>query len=171
MLFRRSATIAIALAFSITAFAQDSAAHKAQLDKDMVEIQHYTLTMDSVTTFFVASGALRDAVKADPALQKQSAADNNEDGQPTLDHISEILSRSPKVVAILAAHNFTPRSYAVAEMSVIVTAIVAAAVQSGASMADMLSKTGANEANVKLFLSHKAELDELGKKYPLQDPN
>ncbi len=166
-------TVALVLAVSlpgVATHAQSSPEHEAELKKDMAEVQSYTLTMDIVNRAVLTMSAMRDAVKSDPALQK--AAKENSDkveGQATLSQMSSIISSSPKLTAIVAAHGFTPRKFALSELSIIQTAIAWGAVQAGATVADMVSKGGANADNIKLFTEHKAELDELFKKYPMQD--
>jgi hypothetical protein len=171
LMFLRS--VVLVLAVSLTCIGtrpQSSPEHEAELKKDMAELQSYTLTMDIVNRTVVTMSAIRDAVKSDPALEKASkdTADKAE-GQATLSQMSSIISSSPKLTAIVAGHGFTPRKFALSEMSIIQTAIAVAAVQAGATVADMVSKGGANADNIKLFTEHKAELDELFKKYPMQD--
>jgi hypothetical protein len=168
IMFLRSAVLVLAVSLTcIGTHAQSSTEHEAELKKDMAELQSYTLTMDIVNRTVVTMSAIGDAVKSDPALEKASkdTADKAE-GQATLSQMSSIISSSPKLTAIVAAHGFTPRKFALSEMSLIQTAIAVAAIQAGATVADMVSKGGANADNIKLFTEHKTELDELFKKYP-----
>jgi hypothetical protein len=176
-MFFRTAALVLAVAVSGTSavsYAQNSPALTAELKKDEAELKTYTLTMDIVNRTAVTVGAMRDAAKSDPALQK-SIKDkrdaNQEDEQPTISQIASVYSSSPKLIAIAAAHGFTPRKFALSQMSIIHAALGVAALQAGASMSDVVTKAGVNPDNIKLFRDHKAELEELFKKYPITDPD
>jgi hypothetical protein len=174
-MFFRTAAVVLAAAISGTSavsYAQDSAAPTAEQKKDEAELKAFTLTMDSVNRTLVTVGAMRDAIKSDPALEKsiKDKNDANQDEQPTISQIAAVCSSSPKLTAIAAAHGFTPHKLAVSEMSIIQTVFAVGALQAGASMSDVAGKDGVNADNVKLFRDHKDELQELFKKYPLNDP-
>ncbi len=169
-MFFRTAALVLAVAvsgISVVSYGQDSPAHTAELKKDEAELKTYTLTMD------IVFGAIRDALKSDPALQKSNkerSDANQEDEQATIGQVASVYSSSPKLIAIAAAHGFTPRKFALSLMSIVQAGLAAAALQAGASMSDV-AKSGVNPDNVKLFRDHKAELDELFKKYPIADPH
>ena len=175
-MFFRTAALVLAVAvsgISVVSYGQDSPAHTAELKKDEAELKTYTLTMDIVNRTAVTVGAIRDALKSDPALQKSNkerSDANQEDEQPTIGQVASVYSSSPKLIAIAAAHGFTPRKFALSQMSIVQAGFGVAALQAGASMSDV-AKSGVNPDNVKLFRDHKAELDELFKKYPIGDPH
>jgi len=176
-MFFRTAALIVAVAVSGTSavsYSQNSPAQTAELKKDEAELKTFTLTMDIVNRTVVSVGAMRDAVKSGPALQKslkdKNDANQQEDEQPTISQMASVYSSSPKITAIVAAHGFTPRKFALSQMSIIQTSLALAALQAGASMSDVVSKGGVNPENIKLFRDHKDELQELFKKYPLTDP-
>ncbi len=144
---------------------QNSPQHKAQLEQDEAVLQSHTLTMDEMTRLIQVMHDLSEAAKADPSLKDSVKTDNGED-QETLDQMSAALSKSPKAVAIFAAHGFTPHSFAVATMSMVQNALAAFAVQNGAKMDDVVKSTHVNPANVKFMLDHQAEIEALKAKYP-----
>ena len=170
MLSRRYAAVAAACLVSLTVMqAQNSPAHMAELKKDAAELHAYTLTMDIVTRTFVTGGALHEALNADPALKQQvQTGSEYKDDQATLSQMAAALAASPKLVSILASHGFTPRTFALSEMSIILTGFASAGMAAGAGTGSAASQ-GANPDNIKLFQAHKAEIEELGRKYPLQD--
>jgi hypothetical protein len=163
MLFRRIATATFAL--TLAACQAQTPSQKAQAAKDEAEIQAYTLTMDTITRLIQAT---HDLTLLKPAAGPKEEADDS-DGQQSLDQQAARLAKHPEAVALFAKYGFTPRKYTVAFSAYLVTGIAIAGIDSGASVEDMVTKAHMNPANIALVRAHKAEIDELAKKYPMQN--
>jgi hypothetical protein len=103
-----------------------------------------------------------------PAAGPREEADDR-DGQQSLDQQAARLAKHPETVAIFAKYGFTPRKYTVAFSAYLVTSIAITGIDSGASVEDMMTKAHMKPANIALVRAHKAEIDELAKKYPMQN--
>jgi len=143
--------------------------HSPQADRDYRELQAYTLTMDIVNRLFAASFEVDQAIRSDP--RAKSAVDDAEakDEDGPIDQLTRSLAASNRSVAIAAAHGFTPRALAIAQLSLIQTAIALAAISNGTTLDRAVKDFNTSPANVRLLQQHAAELDALKKKYPIPD--
>ena len=166
---RRTLSLLLLLVLCIPALthAQSSPAHLAALDKDAAELSTYALTMDTVSRLFQATHAATEAAKADPSIKVSFAGDPDADS-PTIDQLAGKIAGSPKLVTLLAGYSFTPREFSAATMSLIQTGLALMAVQSGQKPEDVTKSAHTNPANMKLLVEHRAEIEELRKKYPSQ---
>ena len=167
MLFRRAALLALLSVPFAACFAQETAAHKAQASKDEAELQAYTLTMDNVTHMFQATAAINQLGKTDPTFKDALKRSGDDEGQQTIEQMSAKLSSFPKIVGILSSYNLTPRKYSLTLMSLFITGFAVAAIDMGAKEQDEITQAHVNPANIAFARAHKAELEELGKEYPM----
>jgi hypothetical protein len=151
-------------AIPTAAIAQESPAHAVQVKKDEAEIRAYNLTMDTIERSFATTADMQKAAKADPSLENAAAA-THDGQQASLDELTTALSSSPKIVAILAAHKFTPRSFGLAEFAIVQTSLAVAVLQSPDADKAATARGLANPANIKLMQDHMAEIEALQKKY------
>lgn len=165
MLFRRIATTTFALTLAFAACQAQTPSQKAQTTKDEAEIEAYTLTMDTITRLIQAT---HDLTLLKPAAGAPKEETDDGDGQQSLDQQAARLAKHPEAVALFARYGFTPRKYAVAFSAYLLSGIAIAGIDAGASVEDMVTKAHLNPANLALVRAHKAEIDDLTKKYPMQ---
>lgn len=145
--------------------AQNSAEHKAQLQKDELTLKAHTLTMDELTRFMEAGAAVHQAAKDHPELREYLEKSDNNDDQQTLDQLTAKFSGAPVVVSTLAAHGFTPRQFAIVTMTTVQASMAAFALQRGVKPNDA-AFANVNPANIRFVQDHKAEIQALRAKYP-----
>jgi hypothetical protein len=143
--------------------ALQSQATPAATDKDVAEIQQYTLTMEKVTRFAQVFGDLAKLAKDNPQLT--SAMESSADGHESIDGIEKRISAEPRIVAAITDHGFTTHEFIVLEVTIFQAAMAAAAKQQGADSAKLIVEGHVNPANVAFMEQHKAEFEELQKKY------
>jgi hypothetical protein len=167
-MFSRAAVSKVVLAVGL--FLPSLASSSAQGDdKDVAEIRSYVLTMDNVKRTYMAMYQLKQASDKDPGLSKSLNADSDDDKKSqSLSAISARISAYPVVVAVLANNGFTPRQFVVSEMAVLQAGLAAAAVKMGAAREKLISEGAVSAANLAFAEQHHAELEDLGKKYPMQ---
>jgi DNA repair ATPase RecN len=156
---------AAALALCLTLAPLGSYAQSSPSDKDLAELEHYTLTMEKVTRFAQTYGDLAKLSKEHPEL-KNSLQSDSENHQKIAD-IEQSISAAPLIVETLKSHDFTPHEFVVLEFTLFLSAIAEGAKQQGADPAKLASEAHVNPANLAFIEQHKAELDELQKKYGL----
>ncbi len=166
MLFRRIATAIVALLLTLAACPVQTSAQKAQSAKDEAEIRAYTLTMETVTRLMQATHDLT-LLKPSAEAPKDGADDGK--AEQSLEQQTAHLAMHPEIVAVLGKYGFTPRVYTVAFSAYILGGIALAGLDAGASVEDMVTKAHMNPANIALLRTHKAEIEELAKQYPLQN--
>ena len=163
----RAIACALAAATFTCAMGQ-TPSQSAQDAADFKELQSYSLTMDVVTRTFQTLFEMKQAIAADPALQEQEKKNaESDEQQKSLAQMAAMITSSPKLTAIIAAHGFTPHGLVLAEMSVVQTSMAMMAENAGAKESDLASKASVNPANLKLLREHQAEVETLSKKYPL----
>ena len=157
--------VVVTIAFSLSLAVGIGHGQNPQVSKDQAELQTYTLTMDTVTHVMQATRALSEYAKKHPELK--SAA--NSPTSQTIDGMSGRLASIPGVTGILATYNLTPRTYSVATLCFAEIGMAMAAVNAGAKSNEVITKLHINPANIKLLQTHKGELQELSRKYSVQD--
>ena len=153
----------LAFALCLTLCPSNTHAQSSASDKDLAELEHYTLTMEKVTRFAQTFGDLTKLSKEHPEL-KNSLQSDSENHQNIAD-IENRISASPLIVDALKNHNFTPHEFVVLELTLFLSAMAEGAKQQGADPAKLASEAHVNPANLAFIEQHKAELDELQKKY------
>jgi hypothetical protein len=137
--------------------------------KDMDELAHYTLTMDNLVRVMQASRDIAALTKTNPkiAAAVQASADKNQG----LADIDRRIASYPQLTAIFAAHNLTGHEFVVAELTLFQSMLAYAGKQSGADPVKLAADGHVNPANITFVEQHKAELDQLQKKYPMDGGN
>lgn len=158
---------ALACSFVLACSSLHAQAHKAANDPDLIELEHYTLTMDKVTRCFEALADLNKLAKANP--QMASAMDQAEQKNESVSDIVRRLSTYPQVTALVQSHGFAVREFVVAQLTVFQSAFAAAAKKMGADPAKLATDAHVNPANIAFMEQHEAEFAELQKKYPMDD--
>jgi hypothetical protein len=126
---------------------------------DLAVLQHNDLTMDLITRFYQASGDLQ-------ALTMKDQDARNALGQEigTLDGFTARIQGSSALSGVVQKHGFTPRTFAVTELSVLQATFALGAQQTGASD-KTLAQSQANLGNVALFQQHAQEIAAIRRKY------
>ena len=146
-----------------------SNAHAQSNDKDIVEVRSYRLTMDNVSRTFLTLYQLKQAAEKDPDLQKHMSAESGDDkDSQSLASITAKFSAYPTVVAIIAKNGFTPHELVVAQFAVIQAGVASAALKMGAPRDKLIADGAVSAVNLDFVQQHQAEIEELGKKYPMQ---
>ena len=136
-------------------------------DKDLIELEHYTLTWDKVTRCFETLADLNKLAKANPQMAK--ALDTGEQKDESITTITQRLSSYPQVPAVIQTHGLSVREFVVLQLSVFQSAFAVAAKKMGADPAKLASQAHVNPANIAFMEQHQAEFEELQKKYPMGD--
>jgi hypothetical protein len=136
-------------------------------DKDLLELEHYTLTMDKVTRCMQTLADFKKLSKANPQMEATLKTDPDKDESIT--QITQRISGFPQVVTIIQSHGFATREFVVLELTVFQSAFAVAAKKMGADAAKLSSQAHVNPDNIIFMEQHQAEFEELQKKYPLGD--
>ncbi|HEX6773904.1 MAG TPA: hypothetical protein VF126_17845 [Acidobacteriaceae bacterium] len=131
-------------------------------DADIIEMQHYVLTVDKVTRLGDVLQDMAQLAQKNPQLASTMESDSDkENGQEDLDGMARRFSAHPEVVSVLKSHGFTPHEFALCQMVVFQAAFAEAAKQAGADPAKLASDAHVNPANLTFVEQHKAELDAM----------
>lgn len=155
----RSLTVVLALAFALPA--APSLAQNG--DADLVQLEHFTLTMDNITRFFETVNDLGSAAKADPTLKDKLSTDA--DKHENFTQIEARLSSQPAIASAIKAHGFTPHTFVLTEFAMIQASMAAAMKPAGENSAAYAAKVHVNPANLDFINQHKDEFAALQKKY------
>ena len=137
--------------------------------EDKAEISRVQLNTDNVTRVMVTTDAMNRVLKGKPDLKKSVDAGEAKDSEATLAKLSQKMSDHPELSSIISAHGFTPRDYLATEVALVHASLVAAIGQGDKAAAEQLAaEYGVKAGNVTFVQSHKAEIEALSKKYPLQ---
>jgi hypothetical protein len=136
-------------------------------DRDRDELAHYTLTMDKVTHVMQSFADLAALAKTNPqmAAAVQSSADKNQ----SLADIDRRVAAYPQLVAVFAQHGLTSHEFLVVELTLFQSMMALAGKQAGADPAKLAADAHINPDNITFVEQHRAELEELQKKYPMPD--
>jgi hypothetical protein len=139
------------------------AAHaQTKPDADMVEMQHYLLTVDKVQRVGEVFQDLGQLAQKNPQLastmESESDKDNSDDD---LNAMERRFSGHPEVVNVLKSHGFTPHEFVLFQMVLLQAGFAEAAKQAGADPAKLVSDGHVNPANLTFVEQHKAELEAL----------
>ncbi len=127
-------------------------------DKDLSELEHYTLTMDKANRYAEVFGDLKALAKAHPELKDSLAGDSND----SLDAMEHRIASQPLVVGVLAKHSFTPREFVVFGMALFQSAFAeATAKQNGVDPAKAAAEAHVNPSNLTFVAQHKADLEAI----------
>ena len=137
---------------------------------DLVELKSFTLTMELVTRLYRASSAIDRAAATDPAL-KSTNDKLNSVGDQTFADMTALVQSSPRMIAIVKAHGFTPHGYCVAMFALYQTALISASLPPGTPRGEILAVPGLNPANYDFLRQHRAEIEALQKKSPATTPH
>ena len=144
-------------------------AHAGAKDPDLVEIQHYTLTMDKVNRFYDSMKDLSELSKTHPELKGKLETDS--DSHESLSAVERRISSQPVIVSTLAKHGYSPREFVVFELAYFQAAFAEAMMkQPGADRAKIMADGGINPANIAFVEQHEAELTSLQKKMEAEKP-
>ena len=154
------------LAFALTTGPTISrAAADPAPDPELLELQHYTLTMDKVNRLFDTMQELQALEKSHPELKDKLAKESENSGNESLAQAERRIASQPVLVGALARHGYTPHEFIVCEMTFFQAAFAeATAQQSGVDKAKMASDAHVNPANMTFIEQHKAELEALESK-------
>ena len=159
---------ALACSLVLAAFSLHAQAGAKPADKDLIELQQYTLTMDKVTRCFQTLADFKKLQKANPQLATSiDSSGKNE----SITEITKRLSAFPQVPPIVQSHGFEVREFVVLELTVFQSAFAVAAKKMGADPAKLASEAHVNPANITFMEQHEVEFAELQKKYPIDDDN
>jgi hypothetical protein len=87
-------------------------------DPDLIEIEHYKLSMDKVTKLAAATEALNKLVEANPALKKQMDAEPSDN--MTIDQkVKHIEAKFPQAAAAVHISGLSTREYMVGTLAFI----------------------------------------------------
>ncbi len=138
----------------VSAFAQSEKNDSG--DKDMAELQHYTLTMAKVNAYAEIFGDLKALAKAHPELKDKLAGDSAD----SLSASEHRIASQPQVVAVLLKHSFTPREFVVFGVALFQSAFAeATAKQNGIDPGKAAAEAHVNPANMTFVAQHKTELE------------
>lgn len=161
MKLRRLFNAVLALALVSSPFVSTQA-HAGATDPDLLEIQHYTLSMDKVNRFYDSMKDLSELSKTHPELKGKLESDGDHEN---LSAIERRISSQPIVVSTLARHGYSPREFAVFTMAYFQAAFAEAMMKEpGADRAKMMADGHINPANIAFIEQHQTELDALQKK-------
>ena len=163
---RLAFTIILTLALSSPlAFPQ---AAKGAGDKDLVEMEHYTLTMEKATRYSEVFNDLSTLAKANPKLASKMESDADEN----LASAERRISAQPEIVAVLTKHGFTARDFVLFGFVLFQSAFASeTAKANGVDPAKMAAEAHVNPANMAFVSQHKAELEALMKKMQESSPD
>jgi hypothetical protein len=168
MLHKRLLRLAFLLLLPCLAYAQKHAPSPEE-QKDLAELQAFTLTMDVVNRTYQTMYEAAQASKSDPELKKLSNSADSDTDYQSISALSAKYATYQVIVTILGKHGFTPHQYVVAQLTVLQSGIAAAALKMGADRSKLISNAMVNPANIDFMVQHQAEIEELNKKYPLND--
>ena len=161
MRLHRLSAAPLLLALAISPLA--ARAHAAT-DPDLIEIQHYTLTMDKVNRFYDSMKELSDLSSDHQGLKDKLETDSDHDKD--IAAMERRISSEPLIVSTISKHGYTPHEFVVFEMTFIQTVFDEAMMkQPGADRAKMKDDGHVNPANIAFVEQHQAELQALQQKY------
>lgn len=137
-------------------------------DKDMLQMQHYALTMPNVTHFWQTVGALGKVAKDHPELKDVLAtdADKHED----LAAIEKRTASNALVKAAITEQGLTVHDFVMTELTLLQAALGSAMIPPGPDRAKKALEANINPANLDFVDKHKAELEALqAKNVPKED--
>jgi hypothetical protein len=155
---KRVASLTVCLVFC-TGLAAAQARPGGMSQADLAVLQDNQLTMDQVTRFYQASGDLQALTMKD---QEARTALGQEIG--SLDSLALRIGGSPALSATVLQRGFTPRSFAVTELSVLQATFALGDRQTGSSD-KALTQAHVNLKNVALFQEHAQEIAAIRRKY------
>jgi hypothetical protein len=136
-------------------------------DPDLREIEHYTLSMENVTRMMDTLGDLMSFAKSHP--EQLDALSMDEDKNRTLDEMAKSISAVPVLAEAVRKHGFTPKQFALEEMTLMQAMMGEGLKPTGQSDAEWGKKTHVNPANLAFIREHKDEIAALQKKYMPND--
>jgi hypothetical protein len=141
-----------------TLFTNLSASGQAP-DKDLLEMQHYTLTMPNVTRFWETFGSLAKVAKDHPELKDalETDADKHED----LAAIEKRVSSVPVVKSAITDHGLTVHEFVLLQFTLFQAAMARALAPPGPERAEKAREANVNPANLDFIEKHKAEIEAL----------
>ena len=134
-------------------------------DKDMVELEHYTLTMDKAHRYQHFLADLGSYMKANPSAHEsireaiETDADKHEDEAA----VERRLSANPAVAGILSKNALTAHEFVVFQSALLQAGMASAMKPANEPEGQYAAKVHMNPANLVFVREHKAELDALGK--------
>src|SRR5690242_18078224 len=88
-------------------------------DADMIEMQHYMLTVDKVNRLGDVLHDLGQLAQKNPQLASTLESEADKDsGHEDLDAMARKFSDHPEVTSVLKSHGFTPREFVLCQMVV-----------------------------------------------------
>ena len=136
-------------------------------DKDLLELQHYTLTMPNVTRFWETFGSLAKMAKDHPEFKDalETDADKHED----LAAVEKRTASVPLVKSAIIDHGLTVHEFVLIQLSLFQSALAAALAPPGPDRAKKAIEAGVNPANLEFIDKHKSEIEALQAKNAPQD--
>ena len=133
-------------------------ANKGDGDKDLAEMEHYTLTMDKADRYAKSIGDLATLAQANPKLASKMEGESDE----SLTGAEHRIASEPQVVAVLQKHGFTPRDFILFGLVLFQSAFASeTAKQNGIDPGKAAAQAHVNPANMNFVTLHKAELEAI----------
>lgn len=131
-------------------------------DADMVEMQHYVLTVDKVNRWGGVVQDLGELARKNPQLAATMESESDKgSSEDDLNAMERRYSRHPEVVSVLKSRGFTPHEFVLFQMVLLQAGFAEAAKEAGADPAKLISDGHVNPANLTFVEQHKAELEAL----------
>ena len=156
---RSARQLPLALTIGIICLLSNANASGQAPDKDMVEIQHYTLTMPKVTQFWETFGSLAKVAKDHPELKDalETDAEKHED----LAAVEKRTESVPVVKAAILEHGLTVHEFVLIQIALLQAAMGSAIAPPGPDREKKAREANINPANLDFIDKHKAELEAL----------
>ncbi len=126
------------------------------VDKDIAEMERYTLTMDKLNRFGQVMSDLGAYVKAHP--ESKAAIETDAEKHEDLDAITRRISSVPGLVSILNKDGLPPREFVLVEVTLIQAAMAFSMKPADEPDARYAAKVQMNPANLAFVRDHQAEI-------------
>ncbi len=164
---RLRVTLTIALSLVLWSLPVVAQAAKGGGDKDLAEMEHYTLTMEKATRYAEAVNDLGTLAKSNPKLASKMEGDSDE----SLAAAERRIAVHPEIVTVLTKHGFTAHDFVLFGFVLFQSAFAEeTAKANGVDPAKMAADAHVNLANMTFVSQHKAELEAIMKKIKDSSP-
>lgn len=151
--------LSIALAIATVCLVADVSLFGQTPDKDLLELQHYTLTMPKVTAFWETFGSLAKVAKDHPELKDalETDAEKHED----LAAVEKRTASVPVVKAAILEHGLTVHEFVVIQVTLLQAAMGSALAPPGPDREKKAREANINPANLDFIDKHEVEIEAL----------
>jgi hypothetical protein len=132
-------------------------------DKEIAELEHYTLTMDKITRYMHVLEQGAEYVKAHPDQKAdlQAALETDADKHESTDQIARRMAANPVAAELFAKNGWSAHEFVVCEFAYLQTAMAVGMKPADKTDAQWATETHVNPANIAFVRAHQAEIQTM----------